>query len=473
MKSAFLFVVTVFLSLIAWPTLGISGITDSDHPALVSPILQKVSASVSQGDTLALKEFWQKIKEKGSPLFENIPGNEESDEVFCTFLYKPEGDIQVTRVFLSISYFFPWRNLKNWMMDSLDLGEERFWYKTIKVRPDIRTEYRFALNESIKSLEETFKGDYVSRSKQWKLDPYNKEMFIFPKDSEDPKSIEYSVSVLVGPKALPQPYVQQRKNIPTGLLKEIRLSSKVLGSTKRVYVYTPPNYNDNSGPYAFLFVFDGVTYTHTINTPAILDHLIYDRKIPPMVAVFVDDQAGEDSRVEDLSPNEKYPQFLSNELIPWARKHYAITHDSKNSFIAGSSHGGLAATWNAFKNPELFGNVISQSGSFFWYPELEEVRSGKTSLTDRIEPGWLIRQFQESKRLPLRFYLDVGLLENIEVSFIKNNSNLSMNRKMRDTLQAKGYSFKYIEFNGGHEYLWWQETLADGLIELVRMNREL
>lgn len=192
-----------------------------------------------------------------------------------------------------------------------------------------------------------------------------------------------------------------------------------------------------------------------------------------MIGIFVDDLAGADSRVEDLSPNEKYPQFLSKELIPWVRKYYAITHDPKDAFIAGSSHGGLAATWNAFKNPDIFGNVISQSGSFFWYPELEEVRSGKASLNDRIEPGWLIRQFQKSERLPLHFYLDVGLLENIEVSFIKNNSNLSMNRKMREALQAKGYPLRYVEFNGGHEYLWWQETLADGLIELVKMNRGL
>jgi hypothetical protein len=38
---------------------------------------------------------------------------------------------------------------------------------------------------------------------------------------------------------------------------------------------------------------------------------------------------------------------------------------------------------------------------------------------------------------------------------------------LRDVLQAKGYDVYYMEFNGGHNYICWQGTLADGLPALM------
>jgi enterochelin esterase-like enzyme len=38
---------------------------------------------------------------------------------------------------------------------------------------------------------------------------------------------------------------------------------------------------------------------------------------------------------------------------------------------------------------------------------------------------------------------------------------------MRDTLLAKGYSLKYREFNGNHNYINWRGGFADGLVALL------
>ncbi len=46
-------------------------------------------------------------------------------------------------------------------------------------------------------------------------------------------------------------------------------------------------------------------------------------------------------------------------------------------------------------------------------------------------------------------------------------SILVTNRHLRDVLLAKGYEVHYQEFAGGHDYLSWRGTLADGLILLI------
>jgi len=42
---------------------------------------------------------------------------------------------------------------------------------------------------------------------------------------------------------------------------------------------------------------------------------------------------------------------------------------------------------------------------------------------------------------------------------------------MRDVLEAKGYSVVYSEFAGGHAYLNWRGSLADGLIVLAGQKK--
>jgi len=76
------------------------------------------------------------------------------------------------------------------------------------------------------------------------------------------------------------------------------------------------------------------------------------------------------------------------------------------------------------------------------------------------DTGDIVIAYRESPRLPVKFYMEVG-------RFDSSGGILGNNRELRDVLLLKGYSVNYYEFDGGHDYLWWRGSLADGIIALL------
>jgi enterochelin esterase family protein len=68
--------------------------------------------------------------------------------------------------------------------------------------------------------------------------------------------------------------------------------------------------------------------------------------------------------------------------------------------------------------------------------------------------------------VPLRVYLSAGQLEVWPTPDDGPGVRLA-NRHLRDILHAKGYPFHYAEFSGGHDWICWRGTLADGLVALL------
>ena len=166
------------------------------------------------------------------------------------------------------------------------------------------------------------------------------------------------------------------------------------------------------------------------------------------------------ARDRELVCNPEFSQALVTELLPWAHGLYNFTSDPHHTVVAGSSAGGLAAACSGLWHPEAFGNVLAQSGAFHRTPAL-----GSNAADSSSEPNWVARQFISSPRQPLRFYLDAGSAEfNARGSA---DAILFCTRTLRDVLRAKGYEVHYQEFEGGHDYLSWRGTLADGLISLM------
>ncbi len=161
-------------------------------------------------------------------------------------------------------------------------------------------------------------------------------------------------------------------------------------------------------------------------------------------------------RIPELGGSAKFTQFLAEELMPVVRQRKPGTSDASRVVVGGSSSGGLAAVYAALERPEVFGNVLSQSGAF-WMP-----RDVSDPVQREFIPPktWLVDEFIERSPIPIRFWMEVSQFESAA-------KMLGPNRQLRDVLRAKGYSVTYRELFYGHDYLHWRDSLAEGLICLL------
>jgi enterochelin esterase-like enzyme len=274
-------------------------------------------------------------------------------------------------------------------------------------------------------------------------DPLNTAVHLYPADAEVPDDVELRVSLIELPGARPWRWSVEQ-DVPRGATELHRVASPLLGNERRVWTYTPPDY-DPANTYPLVVCFDGQAYTTEayVPLPTVLDNLIAAGAIPPVVAV-LPDSGGYDMRSRELQLHEPFVEFLTDELLPWAHERLSFADDPARTVVAGSSLGGLAAAFCGLRRSDLFGLVLSQSGAF-----------------SRGLPA----EFAATDRLPLRFYLDVGAYETI--TFERFSSLYHANLHMRDVLVAKGYDVTFQEYPGGHDYFWWRETIADGLIALL------
>ena len=255
------------------------------------------------------------------------------------------------------------------------------------------------------------------------------------------------------------PWTVQHPERPGGKVKASDVESRTYGHPRRVWVYTPVGY-DAAGkkPYPLVVCFDGAYYgaMGDVPLPTILDNLAAAGKLPPMVALLIDNGRAA-ARISDLGNSARFAQWLGDELMPWLQQNFNVTRDPARVIVTGSSAGGLGAAYVAFQRPDLFGNVLSQSGAFW--------RGNEGSNDPPYE--WLAAQFKDSPRLPLRFYLEVGALETAH-AVGSGPVFLEANRRLRDVLQAKGYPLFYKEVAGAqHEPGHWRNELAEGLLWLA------
>ncbi len=406
-----------------------------DRP--LSPRLAALQDRLKAGDRHALDEFWKEISERGAPVIEAVPGNDR--DLLVTVLWRATEETKNVFVFQIPVIDKP-------MMRLLDTD---LWYKTFQLQKGSRFVYRIAPN-----LPDPKEWTSLARfANALRTDPLNPFQFADRANELNPYEVIFYSAVELPP-AEAQPWIVARPNVLKGRVQRDRFISKVLGNERPIWIYTPHNYAANKKPYGLLVLSDGGGYVNSARVATTLDNLIAAGLIPPLVAVMVDNP----DRFRELACRSEYDDFLVQEIVPWARTNFHATDRPEQTIIGGASLGGVAAACVGLRHPEVFGNVLSQSGSFSWKPDAEK------------EWEWLKRQFAARPRLPLRFSFEAGLWENTgggPPGRLTPPTLLTANRNLRDTLQSKGYFVHYSEFNGNHTMFNWRGTLASHLIALV------
>jgi enterochelin esterase family protein len=237
------------------------------------------------------------------------------------------------------------------------------------------------------------------------------------------------------------PELQWIPSIPHGRVEEFDFESQRLRTQRHVCVYLPPDYDSNPHQlFPSLYVHDGSEYRTRAKLTTMVDHLLHDRAILPLIVVMVDPI----DRVHEYQANEDYARFVEHELIPHIDRRYRTPAQREARGVMGASLGGLMATYLALARPHLFSKVGGQSSALFLAQEkLLALGEGLSART--------------------RFYFDVGTYEP---------QCIPAHKQLVALLAAKGCPCFFQELAGRHNWTNWQAHLPDLLSFLWKREGE-
>lgn len=301
-------------------------------------------------------------------------------------------------------------------------GDDGVWSVTIgPVEPDI--------------LSYTYRIDGVQV-----LDPHNPRVKLW---------LGGAASLVEVPAGEPTYYDLQP--VPHGNLHVHHYESKAARKTRRVYVYTPPGYENNKKSYPTLYLLHGSgdnesTWSEVGRANMILDNLIAAGKVEPMVVVMPNGhpvpwgQRGPRNQNTDL-----FRQDLTEDLIPLIESRYRVRKNRRNRAVAGLSMGGGQAVHSGLGRTDLFRYV----GAFSAY--VHEPASNPTVQAFVADP-------EKANRDLAVLWVSIG-----EKDFL-----LEGQKEFHVVLEDSGIRHTFQVTAGDHSWPVWRRYLRDFLPLLFR-----
>ena len=237
------------------------------------------------------------------------------------------------------------------------------------------------------------------------------------------------------------PDSDRQPGVPRGTIHDdVWSASRVFPGTTRGYcVYVPAQYTA-SEPASLMVFQDGDFYLDPegeMRVPIVFDNLIHRGEMPVTIGVFIDPgilAADEKNRnLEYDTFSDDYASFLLTEILPGVQDRYAITDDPGQWAIGGGSSGGSCAFIVAWTRSDRFRRVLSFLGSF------AQIRGGNP----------YPELIQETPKKPLRVFLQAA---SRDLNWDAAEFNwLSANLRLAAALAERGYDFRLVLGDGGHD----------------------
>ena len=171
-----------------------------------------------------------------------------------------------------------------------------------------------------------------------------------------------------------------------GGLQLHEFSSRVFRNRRLLRVWVPPGYDlpENAGQrYPVFYLNDGQNLFDSATSftgvewqvDETADRLIRAGTMPPAIFVGIDNARVE--RLKEYIPyrslnplllrplGDRYPSFLTQEVMPFIHQTYRVAKGAENTFLGGSSLGGLIVLYTILRAPGVFGGALLESASLW------------------------------------------------------------------------------------------------------------
>jgi enterochelin esterase family protein len=170
------------------------------------------------------------------------------------------------------------------------------------------------------------------------------------------------------------PMFYDMRPVAHGAVEQRWYTSKTIGTVRRVFIYTPPNYGRSSDRYPVLYLLHGAGgdesgWTANGRANLILDNLIADGKLKPLIVVMPYGYAypptsplaeGADAMKRQ---RDGFARDLTDDLIPFVQTNYRVHGDREHRAIAGLSLGGGQALGIGLSRLDVFSRVAGFSSA--------------------------------------------------------------------------------------------------------------
>ena len=299
------------------------------------------------------------------------------------------------------------------------------------------------------------------------------------KEGENPP-LDVNGNFVIGPKYTPAPERKKVDGVPEGRVEQFVIDSKetklfnpgikrdkfgtvdpknpktLIVDTKtfdykrRVGVYIPAQYKEGTEA-PFMVVHDGPGQANGYKT--ILDNLIAQKRIPPIVVIAIanggGDAQGHERGKEYDNMNGDYATYIEDEVLPRVEKtcKVKLTKDPDGRAAMGSSSGGSAALIMAWFRNDLYRRVLTTSGTFVnqAWPFDPKYPDGAWGFHETLIP--------KEPRKPIRIFISVGDKDLLNPNVMRDGMHdwVAANHRMAKVLKEKGYEYQYLFCRGaGH-----------------------
>jgi len=237
------------------------------------------------------------------------------------------------------------------------------------------------------------------------------------------------------------------KDVPHGDIRVRNYFSPVLNIWRRMYVYTPPGYDEQTGErYPVLYILHGGGedergWAMQGRTNFILDNLIAEKEAKPMLVVMPDANMSVQGMPFGENGLRMFEAEMKRGIIPFIEKTYRVRNDAGSRALAGLSMGGIHTLYTGMNNTAMFA-YLGVFSSGWILPMQKDLAEGQYALMQR-------RADTINNNLKV-LWIGVGGKEDIAY----NNCQLMLGR-----LDALKIKHSYGEYPGGHTWPVWRNNL--------------